>query len=73
MQWMNNLTIAIVENDVQKIAELIQDVPKFDDLDKAHEALSLIQEAIKIVDAEKAKTLEIMKKIKQTKAFIENQ
>ena len=73
MQWKNNLTIAIIENDIKKIGELILDVPQFVDLDEAKEALALIQEAIKIVDTEKGKALETMKKLMQTKAFLQNQ
>lgn len=73
MQWMNNLTIAIVENDIAKIGKLIGDVPIFEDLDDAKEALSLIQEAIKVVDEERIKTMEIMKKMQQTKLFLQNQ
>lgn len=73
MQWINDLKIAVVENDTRCIGELIQQVPNFEDLEEAKEALALIQMAIVIVDEEKTQTIEIMKKIKQTKEFLQNQ
>lgn len=73
MQWINDLKIAVVENDTRCIGELIQHVPNFEDLEEAKEALALIQMAIVIVDEEKTQTMEIMKKIKQTKEFLQNQ
>lgn len=73
MQWTNNLKIAVIENDIVTIGKLIQDVPAFEDIDEAREALALIQESMKLVDEEKIKMIETMKKMKQTKAFLENQ
>lgn len=73
MQWTNNLKIAVIENDIVTIGKLIQDVPAFEDIDKAREALALIQESMKLVDEEKTKMIETMKKMKQTKSFLENQ
>ena len=70
---MNNLKIAVIENDIEHIGRLIQNVPSFTDLDEAKEALVLIQESIILVDTEKTKMMEIMKKIKQTQAFLQNQ
>ena len=68
--WINNLKIAIIEKDIKHIANTIKKLPKFEDLDRAKEALSLIGLAIEIVESEKQKTLETMKKIKQTKEFL---
>lgn len=73
MQWTNNLKIAVIENDIVTIGKLIQDLPAFEDIDEAREALALIQESMKLVDEEKIKMIETMKKMKQTKAFLENQ
>lgn len=73
MQWTNNLKIAVIENDIVTIGKLIQDVPAFEDIDEAREALALIQESMKLVDEEKIKMIETMKKMKQTKSFLENQ
>ena len=73
MQWPNNLKIAVIENDIVTIGKLIQEVPAFEDIDDAREALALIQESMKLVDEEKTKMIETMKKMKQTKAFLQNQ
>lgn len=73
MQWTNNLKIAVIENDIVTIGKLIQEVPAFEDIDDAREALALIQESMKLVDEEKTKMIETMKKMKQTKAFLQNQ
>ena len=70
--WMNNLKVAIIENDIEHIGRLIQEVPTFTDLDEAKAALALIQESIRLVDIEKIKLVEVMKKIKQTKAFLQS-
>ncbi|MDD4506754.1 MAG: hypothetical protein PHE60_10335 [Sulfurospirillaceae bacterium] len=72
MQWTNNLKIAVIENDILTIGVLIKDMPAFEDINDAQEALALIKEAIKIADDEKTKMVEIMKKMKQTKSFLEN-
>lgn len=73
MQWTSDLQIAVIENNFSRIGELIKAVPEFVNLEEAQEALALIQEAIKIIDSEKEKTIEIMDKIKKTKAFLQNQ
>lgn len=70
MKWMNNLKIAVIENDITAIGKLIQNVPEINDLDQAKESLALIKEAILIVELEKEKTLKTMQKLKQTKAFL---
>jgi len=70
MQWLNNLKIAVIENDITAIGKLIQNVPEINDIYQAQESLALIKEAILLVENEKEKTLKAMQKIKQTKAFL---
>ena len=70
MQWMNDLTIAIVEKDSLKIGELIKTLPEFTDIDAAKHALALIGEAIVVVENDRNETFATMQKIKQTKAFL---
>ena len=72
MAWLNSIKIAIIEEDIEKIETLTKELPSFDSKQKAQEALALIGEAIKVVDSEKQKTLKTMKKIRQTKAFLES-
>ena len=70
MSWINNLKTAVIEKDIQNITEITDTLPQFEDINEAEEALSLIQEAIKIVKNKKQETLNIMNKIKQTKTFL---
>ena len=70
MSWLNDLKIAVIEENIQDISVLIKTLPDFKDLDKAKEALSLVGEAIKITDAKKAEVLSTINKIKKTKEFL---
>ena len=70
MFWINSLKVAIIEKDIQSISDITSSLPKFYNLREAEEALSLIREAIKIVETQKNETLSIMNKIKQTKFFL---
>lgn len=70
MSWIDNFQIAIIEENYEQIGKLIQDVPTFTDIETAQYVLALVQEAIILVDNEKAKTAKIMQMIKQTKEFL---
>lgn len=70
MQWMNDLTIAIIEEDCNTIGQLINCVPKIEDITTAKRAMILITQAIFIVEKAKRETFQTMQKIKQTKAFL---
>ena len=72
MMWLNNLKIAVINKNIENINKLIIKIPEIKDLDNAQEALALIQESIYIVENEKEKALNEIKKIKQTKAFLDN-
>ena len=39
MQWMNDLTIAVIEEDALRIGELVKSVPDFHDIETAQNAL----------------------------------
>ncbi len=70
MQWMNDLTIAVIEEDALRIGKLIESVPDFQDIETAQNALALIAHSIEIVERQKSETYAMMQKIKQTKAFL---
>ena len=70
MSWINELKTAVIEEDIQNITDITDNLPQFEDINEAEEALSLIQEAIRIVKEKKRETLDIMNKIKQTKTFL---
>ena len=70
MQWMNDLTIEVIEEDALRIEELVKSVPDFQDMETAQNALALIARSIEIVERQKKETYAMMQKIKQTKAFL---
>ncbi len=70
MKWVNNLKIAIIEEDTDNISKVLDRLPNFKDLDEAKEALSLIQTALDLVKKKKQEVLETMNKIKKTKEFL---
>ena len=72
MQWMNDLKVAIIEKNVSKIGQLIDDAPLFEkeEIEIKKEAFALISEAMTLLEKYKNETLTIMQKIKQTKAFL---
>ncbi len=72
MKWLNKLKIAVIQEDITAISTLIKELPEFNDLEKAKEALALVGRAIEIVDLKKAETLKEMNKIKTIKEFVLN-
>ena len=68
--WMNNLTIAIIEEDCMQIGKLMDCVPKVEDISTAKKSLILIAQALIILEKAKNDTFQTMQKIKQTKAFL---
>jgi len=72
LKWLNELKIAVIQEDITAISILIKELPEFNDLEKAKEALALVERAIEIVDLKKAETLKEMNKIKTIKEFVLN-
>ena len=70
MSWIENFTIAIVEENHIQIGKLIQAMPQFDDLNEAKCAQALIREALQLVQDEQKKTQDSMDKLKRTRAFV---
>ena len=70
MSWINDLKVAVIEEDIENITAITDSLPEFKDVNDAEEALNLVQEAIKIVKNKKEETLDIMNKIRQTKVFL---
>lgn len=70
MTWNNAFTIALIEEDAQKISQLLDTMPLFETIEDASQAQGLIQEALALMCAEKEKTYEAMQKLKKTRAFV---
>ncbi len=72
LKWLNDLKLAIINQEINNIGELMKNIPSIEEMDEATEALALINEAIAIVEKERERTLKTMNKIKQTKAFLKS-
>jgi hypothetical protein len=72
MTWLIKLKVAIIEEDVAKIGILIGEVPAYDTIESAQEALALTGEAIKLIDSKKNEAFTAMNKIKQTKIYLDS-
>jgi hypothetical protein len=71
MSWIENFTIAIVEENHTYIGELIDNIPQFETLEEAQTVCALIQEALVIMEKEKASTFVAMQKLKKTRNFVD--
>ncbi len=73
MKWLNDLKIAVIEENIDKIEKLMNIFPdSFENTAKANEALALTKRAIEIIENKKAQTLKEMKKIKKIREFVIN-
>jgi archaellum component FlaC len=72
-KWLNSLKIAIINNDLNKIKQYSKrDVPYFDSINEAKEALSLIKEAISILEKEKKIVAKKLNSLKQTQKYTQS-
>lgn len=69
--WLNNLQIAIIEKDADKIGELVKGELSFDTLKEIEQAQYLLAEAAKLIDEMKKETSIVMQKLKKNKEFLE--
>jgi len=73
VDYIKELKIAVINNDFIKMEELSNIVFESNDTDKLREASAIILEAIKLLDAERTKTVEGMRATQKMKQYaIEN-
>ncbi|SFV51117.1 hypothetical protein MNB_SM-7-130 [hydrothermal vent metagenome] len=70
MDWLNELKVAIVSKNPQKISSLLDRMPTFEKLQQMQEALYLLKEAYTIIDDLKSKTLIQRNQIKKNIQFL---
>ncbi len=70
MQWINELKIAIVEENEEKIEKLIQELPSFDDVQTMQNAAYLMKEAHILLSLKKDALASSLIKIKKQKEFL---
>lgn len=68
--WHKQMQIALVEQDTDKLAQLIQDPLEFDTLEEMQSAQYLLAEAVKLLRTLQNETSITMKKIKQNIDFL---
>jgi len=68
--WLNKLQIAIIEKNTDKLNELLDIVPEFDNVEDMQKASYLLKEALKLMYELKDETSESMKQIKKNIDFL---
>lgn len=72
MSWIDELKIAILNKDDKKVLNLIEDLPKFDNIEDLICARELVGEFIKQLKNDKDSLSKSMLKLKQTRFFLED-
>jgi len=70
--WLNQLKIAIIEKNIDKINHLMANLPQLDNLADAEQALALTNEAEKLVLNLKDDTAISMKQMKKNIDFLKS-
>ena len=69
MQWLDDLKVAIIEEEYETLSSLTQDLPTLSEV-QMREAKTLIDEAISLLKEERKQTQISMDKIKKNSAFL---
>jgi 5-keto 4-deoxyuronate isomerase len=67
--YLDELKIAVINEDIDKLKELVKKDISFSSIDEAKEINSYIQMAIKLLEKEKEKISKEMQKIKKLQKF----
>jgi hypothetical protein len=73
MKYLNELKVAVINEDIDKLKKLIDITPEYEDFDEAQEIVSFMKQAIKILQREKNRLSLEMQKIKKLQKFNEEQ
>ncbi len=68
--WIDNLKLAIINDNIDQIVKYSQNVPTFDNLNDAQTAMALIKQAETAIRKEQKKIAQEMQKIKQIKKYL---
>ena len=69
MSYLNKLKIAVINEDINKLEELVNESPEYDSIEEAQEIVSFIKKAVKLLQKEKNKISLEMQKIKKLQKF----
>ncbi|MDA3967813.1 hypothetical protein [Helicobacter sp. WB40] len=73
MNWLNELKVAFLNKNDNKINELLDNLPTLKTRDEMFEALAIFEEITSYAKEEKNKLTNEMRKLKQTKQFLPKQ
>ena len=68
--WLNELTVALVEKNTDKIGELLDTLPEFETLEEMQKAQALIKECLILLHTLKDETAATMNKLKKSRDFL---
>ena len=68
--WLKQLKIAVVERNIDKINELMDDIPQLEKKEEIESAIYLLKEATNLVQGLKDKTKKSMIQMKKNIAFL---
>jgi len=68
--WLKKLKIAVIQKDIKSLAVLLDDIPVLKDAKEVEEALYLLQEAQRVVQALKDETTSSMLQMKKNIDFL---
>ncbi len=68
--WLNNLKIAIIEKDTDKINKLLDNLPELEKAQEIEEAIYLLREASELLHTLKDETSRSMAQIKKNLQFL---
>lgn len=69
--WLNELKIAVINNNDKNVLDLIEDLPNFDSIDDLICAREIVLSFIKKLQDDKDELYQSMLKLKQTRLFLE--
>lgn len=70
--WVNNFKLALIKEDDKKVAELIEDMPEFTNIEDMKVTSNLVEEAINTFSKKRQETLAQIDYIKKSKKFLED-
>jgi hypothetical protein len=72
-EWINSLKIAIINNDLHKIEEYSKrEIPSFESIEEAKEALKLVNQATNILETQQYKISQQLRALKQNKQYTQS-
>jgi len=70
--WLNELKIALVQQDIEKLNNLLESIPPLENLTDINKAIHLLDEATKMVVTKQNKALSSMQTIKKNIDFLKS-